>query len=178
MGINKKEKVFFEQHAQNKMNRVKAYQLRKYEEAKLVEELTAHRKELAQLRVSKVSQIASQTDQDSICQKEHCQSPARPLREAHHSRPRRVQKEAIHACRLASEEKSRVPSPIDPLRGQETDCAWSQEGRDHQGPQVCTCCVSVSQCQCQTLMNCSASHANHTTTCSSEGCRVHRWEHL
>ena len=38
------------------MNKVRAHTLRKYEEAKLVEELTAHRKELAALRVSKVSQ--------------------------------------------------------------------------------------------------------------------------
>merc|ERR1719215_1653382 len=37
------------------MNRVKAHALRKFEEAKLHEELTVHRKELAQLRVSKVS---------------------------------------------------------------------------------------------------------------------------
>merc|ERR1712241_590681 len=39
----------------SKMNKVKAHSLRKYEEAKLVEELTQHRKELAALRVSKVS---------------------------------------------------------------------------------------------------------------------------
>eukprot|EP00354_Favella_ehrenbergii_P003688 CAMPEP_0170450588 /NCGR_PEP_ID=MMETSP0123-20130129/72_1 /TAXON_ID=182087 /ORGANISM="Favella ehrenbergii, Strain Fehren 1" /LENGTH=71 /DNA_ID=CAMNT_0010711915 /DNA_START=23 /DNA_END=238 /DNA_ORIENTATION=+ len=37
------------------MNKVKAHTLRKYEEAKLVEELTQHRKRLADLRVSKVS---------------------------------------------------------------------------------------------------------------------------
>merc|ERR1711994_1125210 len=57
MGILKKKFSFtLRTQTRTKMNKVRAHQLRKYEEAKLVEELTGHRKELAALRVSKVSQ--------------------------------------------------------------------------------------------------------------------------
>merc|ERR1711934_283480 len=57
MGIILKKVLFtLQTKTRSKMQKVRAHQLRKYEEAKLVEELTGHRKELAALRVSKVSQ--------------------------------------------------------------------------------------------------------------------------
>ena len=81
------------------MQRVKAHELRKKDEKAVIEELARQRKELAQLRVQKVSSQAQVklskirvsescvlTVSGAVCEKSHRQSSYRPERDENQGR--------------------------------------------------------------------------------------------